>query len=181
MALDCGKSVEFFRHVQHLKTTKRSGWLRYDIKEPESIASHMYGVALLSMILSQGENVDTGKVLKMSLIHDLAEALAGDITPHDKEYKRKRQIEEDKLKDVVSSLPENMRREILCLDTELAEAKTLEAKIVGTADRLDMALTAAEYEKCGLDLSEFLDIRESDLTESGMLLVKYLKGCSDSE
>jgi len=178
---DCRKIVEFSRHVQKLKATKRSGWLRHGIKDPESIAAHTYGAAMLAWILSHGKPVDMEKVLKMSLIHDLAEALAGDLTPYDKEYKRKRQIEEDKLRDVVAGLPAEMQKEIIGLAEELSASKTPASKIVETADKLDMLLTAAEYEKSGADLREFFRISTSNFTESGMMLLKYLKSLGNSE
>ncbi len=173
--------VEFFRHVQTLKASKRSGWVRHGIKDPESIASHMYGVALLSWILSKGKGVDAGRMLKMALVHDLAEALSGDITPYDKEYKRKRQIEEDKLKDVLAGLPDDIRDEIAGLVGELQAGKTPEAKAVQTADKLDMVLTAAEYGGAGAGLREFFDVDGSGMTEAGAELLKYLKRLGNSE
>jgi putative hydrolase of HD superfamily len=179
--VDSRHIVEFFRHIHRLKAIKRSGWLRHKIHDPESVASHMYGVAVLAWILSHGKDVDLEKLLKLSLVHDLGEALAGDLTPYDKEYKHKRQIEEDKLRDVVAVLPPNMQKEVLSLHAEVAERQTKEAEIVATADRLDMALTAAEYEKSGVDLSEFFDIETSHFTEKGHRLLKYLKSLRNSE
>ena len=180
-SLDCGKIAEFSVYIQKLKKTRRSGWLRYDIRDPESIASHAYGVALLAWILSYGESVSMEKVLKMCLVHDLPEALCGDMTPYDKEYKRKRQIEEDKLREIVSGLPADMQKEMTSLHAELCAQKTREARIVETADRLDMVLTAAGYEKSGKDLREFFEINTKNFTENGMKLLKYLKNLRDSE
>ncbi len=180
-APDFRRIVELFRHIQQLKTTPRTGWLRHDIDKPESIAAHSYGVALLAWVLAEGKGVDTEKMLKMALIHDLGEALAGDITPHDKEYKRESLIVGEKLKEIVSPLPEVLKKEMLSLYGELIAMKTAEAKIVDMADDLDLALTAAEYQKSGPDLREFLDVDESNFTESGKELIKYLKRLGNSE
>jgi len=179
-SLNCSKTAAFYHHVHKLKHIKRSGWLRYPIREPETVASHSYSVALLSWLLSEGK-ADTERMLKMALVHDLAEAICGDMTPHDKEYKRKRQIEEDCLRKIASALPGSMRREIMGLQRELEEGKTIEAKTVGMADKLDMVLTAAEYGKPGARLGEFFDVSTPGFTESGMKLLKYLKSLRDSE
>jgi len=171
--------LEFYSNVLRLKRLRRSGWVRHGIKDPESVASHMYGVAVLSLLLSEGEKVDVEKVLKMSLIHDLPEALTGDMTPDDKEYKRKRQIEEDALKRMVSCLPGNVAKEMVCLNAELAAGRSPEARIVETADGLDMALTALEYGKSGADMGEFFDSGMKMRTEKGRRLLKYLKGIAN--
>jgi putative hydrolase of HD superfamily len=173
--------LEFYSNVLRLKRLRRSGWVRHGVKDPESVASHMYGVAVLSLLLSEGEKVDVEKVLKMSLIHDLPEAVAGDMTPHDKDYKRKRQIEEDALKRMVSCLPDNIAREIVGLNAELAAGRSPEARIVETADGLDMALTALEYGKSGANMAEFFDAGRKMRTGKGRHLLKYLKGIANSD
>lgn len=178
---DVKSIVGLFRHVQKLKTTPRSGWLRFDIEKPESIAAHSYGVALLAWVLSKGKDLDSEKMIKMALVHDLGEALAGDLTPYDKEYKRESLLVAEKLREIVSALPEGLRGEMLSLYDELVSRKSEEARIVNMADDLDMALTASEYQKSGPDLREFLDQDESDFTERGKELIKYLKRLGNSE
>lgn len=60
-------------------------WIFYNffqIPEPETVASHMYRMAVLAMSLAEEvKNVDIVKCVKMALIHDIAEAIVGDITP----------------------------------------------------------------------------------------------------
>jgi len=41
----------------------------------------MYSVAMLVFLLPKESSVDVIKCIKMALIHDMAEALVGDITP----------------------------------------------------------------------------------------------------
>ncbi|MBN2331398.1 MAG: HD domain-containing protein [Candidatus Aenigmarchaeota archaeon] len=179
-APDIGSIVGLFRHVHRLKTTPRTGWLRHGIEKPESIAAHAYGVALLAWVLA-GRDVDVGKALKMALVHDLGEALAGDLTPQDKGYERESIIVAEKLREIVSPLPEGLRNEFVSLYGELVSMKTEEARLVNMADDLDLALTATEYQRSGPDLREFLDVDERDFTERGRELIKYLKRLGDSE
>lgn len=58
------------------------GWVRKDIDKPESIADHMYRMALMGLIATS-TSLDTSKLVKMAIVHDIAEAIVGDITPHD--------------------------------------------------------------------------------------------------
>ena len=51
--------------------------------EPESIADHMYRMSLMAMISSfSNGKIDTNRCIQLALIHDLAEAQVGDITPY---------------------------------------------------------------------------------------------------
>ncbi|MFH4976219.1 hypothetical protein AB6A40_002928 [Gnathostoma spinigerum] len=68
--------------LDNLKHLKRTGWVNHNIAEPETVAAHMYRMAVLAMTLDNN-NADILKCIRMALIHDLAEAFVGDITPHD--------------------------------------------------------------------------------------------------
>lgn len=52
------------------------------VEKPESIADHMYRMAILAMTVA-GTEYDQNKLVKMAIVHDLAEAIVGDITPVD--------------------------------------------------------------------------------------------------
>ena|SRR3989344_5153051 len=71
--------MKFIFDVGKLKETKRTGWIVQGIKNPESVAEHTYRVAMICMVLAKKFKLNENKLLKMSLIHDLAEELVGDI------------------------------------------------------------------------------------------------------
>lgn len=49
----------FFSHVfQHMK---RTGWVKRNIPDPETIAGHMYRMAMLSFLVDGKENLDKTK------------------------------------------------------------------------------------------------------------------------
>lgn len=73
--------LDFFRHIHQLKATKRTGWLHKGITDCESIADHMYRMAMMCMVMEVPEGVNRERCISMSLVHDLAEAIVGDITP----------------------------------------------------------------------------------------------------
>jgi putative hydrolase of HD superfamily len=43
-------AIQFLTLIQRLKTTKRTGWVNHGVKESESIADHMYRMAIMAMI-----------------------------------------------------------------------------------------------------------------------------------
>ena len=78
-----------------MKHLDRAGWLRVGIENPESVAAHSWGLALLCLRLAPKE-LDLQRVLSIALVHDLPEVIAGDITPHDnisKKHKQKLELQ----------------------------------------------------------------------------------------
>ena len=75
--------IELMHLIERLKLQKRSGWVREGIKDPESIADHMYRMAMLSLLSEEDDQLDIAKCVQLAVVHDLAEASVGDITPFD--------------------------------------------------------------------------------------------------
>lgn len=74
-------TLEFMLIVGRLKANKRTGWVLRGVPGPESIADHMYRMAILSFLLPENTGLRRDHCIKLSLVHDLAESLVGDITP----------------------------------------------------------------------------------------------------
>lgn len=72
----------FARICGALKTIKRTGWVNNEIALPESVADHMYRMSMLAFMI-QDPNINKDRLIKICLVHDLAEAIVGDITPFD--------------------------------------------------------------------------------------------------
>jgi Predicted hydrolases of HD superfamily len=74
--------LDFFKTAVNLKKIQRKGWKdKLSISNPESVADHSYSMAIMGMFISDLENYDTEKIIKMILLHDLAESEIGDYTP----------------------------------------------------------------------------------------------------
>ncbi|XP_019057534.1 PREDICTED: HD domain-containing protein 2, partial [Tarenaya hassleriana] len=87
-------AIDFLTLCHRLKTTKRKGWINQGINGPESIADHMYRMALMALIAGDLQGADRERCVKMAIVHDIAEAIVGDITPSDgvpKEEKSRRE------------------------------------------------------------------------------------------
>ncbi|KAF2217702.1 hypothetical protein CERZMDRAFT_30561 [Cercospora zeae-maydis SCOH1-5] len=158
--------LPFFHLLERLKTTKREGWRRFEISHGESIADHMYRMAIITMLCppSLASRLDLNKCTRMALIHDMAESLVGDITPVDgvsKTEKSRRETDtmdylaKTLLKNVHGGVPGNDMREVW---QEYEDSKTLESKFVHDVDKMELLLQMIEYEKAHegkVDLGEF--------------------------
>ncbi len=131
------------REVLALKALPRAGWLRLGVGDVESVAAHSWGVAWLVMALCPPD-VDRGRALAIAVLHDLAEARVGDITPHDGVPKaEKARREAEAYRDLVAPLPH--AAELWDLWREYEDASTPEGRFVKACDKLDMALQARVY------------------------------------
>ena len=65
-----------------LKDVARQGWVNAGVSNPESVAAHSWGMAVLALKLCP-ENLNLEHVLKLCLVHDLPEVIVGDLTPRD--------------------------------------------------------------------------------------------------
>ncbi|GAB6028430.1 HD domain-containing protein 2 [Chamberlinius hualienensis] len=154
--------IRFFMKIGQLKQLRRTGWLRQKVKDPESVADHMYRMAIMSLFLKDEEpKLDISKCVKMAVVHDLAECIVGDITPFcgiSKEEKLNREkAAMDELKDLAGPV---VGEELMTLWEEYSQQETPVAKAVKDLDRFDMVLQAYEYEKQEnrpKDLQEFFD------------------------
>ena len=141
--------LDFFQTGAKLKQIPRQGWIdKLHIKRPESVADHSYMTALISMVVSDmgwAAACDTQKVIKMALLHDLAEARTGDITPEEMDVSQKRQLEDDAFGQILEALPEPVRGQYQQIWQEYRMQESTESKMVHQIDRLEMALQAMTY------------------------------------
>ena len=132
--------IKFLEEIGKLKKIKRTGWVINKIPEPESVAEHIFRVSIMALIFSDKFKLDENKCIKMAMIHDLAEALEGDITPYDKiDEKSKHEIEEKAMKKLIKEID---NKEILELWQEYEEKNTPEAKFVYDLDKFEMIIKA---------------------------------------
>jgi len=141
--------IKFFEMVGKLKRTPRSGWVEVGIRKPESIADHTFRTSILCMVYSDLEGLDELKLLRMALIHDLSEAIIGDLTPSRKNTWSK-ENENAAMNQMLSLLPKKQREKYMTDWNEYQKGKTKEAKAVRQLEKLEMALQAKEYEEAGL-------------------------------
>jgi len=140
--------IKFLEIAGILKRTPRTGWVDVGVYQPESVADHTFRTAFLCMIYADIKDLDPLKLLRMALIHDLPEAIMGDLMPSQKTAETKEK-EETVIHQILSLLPETQRENYLAVWNEYQEGKTKESKAVRQLEKIEMALQAKEYEKLG--------------------------------
>ena len=146
--VDWRNIIKFLEIAGILKRTPRTGWVDVGVYQPESVADHTFMTAFLCMIYADIKDLDPLKLLRMALIHDLPEAIMGDLMPSQKTAETKEK-EETVIHQILSLLPETQRENYLAVWNEYQEGKTKESKAVRQLEKIEMALQAKEYEKLG--------------------------------
>lgn len=135
--------VQFIKRAEKLKTEVRHSWTS-NIDRQESVAEHSWMLALIAMTIfdSIDFELDRLKVMKMVIIHDLAEGVTGDIPTFEKSDRQnqKHQNEHDALLQITAGLPQNFSSEILALWQEMEEKKTPEAKLAQCLDKIEVLI-----------------------------------------
>lgn len=121
----------------------------------------MYRMSLMAFTTPEAD-VDKTHAMKLALVHDLAEALVGDITPHDGVSKQDKYDLESramhKIKEEHFPGDNNVGDELIQLWTEYENGESKEAKFVKQLDKLEMIVQADEYEReQKVELSDFFE------------------------
>src|ERR671938_1276244 len=129
----------FFQSVLQLKYIKRAGWAsKVRVENPESVADHTYSMCAISMVLSDMLGLDTERVMKMVILHDLAEAMTGDHTPEEITKKHKLSQERKAINLILCRLPLNIRSNYTKIWQEYILNKTHVARFVHSIDKMEM-------------------------------------------
>ena len=143
-----------------LKQLSRTGWVRSGVNNPESVAAHSWGMAVLALRLAPKE-LNLERVLSLCLVHDLPEVRVGDLTPHD-DTSNKAELEHKAMSE--------MAPQWLSLFEEYEAGETAEAKFVKQIDKLDMGLQAIMYQtKQNITLDEFVASAKSKINDENLL------------
>ena len=100
---------------------------------------------MVAWIIAVAEKADVPKVLKMCLVHDVAESRVGDIAFMHREYVTRH----EELAEAHVFQNTILEKEVAALLKEYAERKSLEAKIVKDADNMDVDLELKELARIG--------------------------------
>lgn len=152
MPVDAGQlkeligTLEFLRGAERLKVMTRSAYTTTGM--PESVAEHSWRLALMALVLHDHfPEVNLGRLLAMCIVHDLGEAIGGDVPAPEQARRLQRDPgagkaaqEREDLLTLVAPLPETARREIVALWDEYEGAATPEARLAKALDKLETIL-----------------------------------------
>ncbi|KAA8491993.1 HD domain-containing protein 2-like [Porphyridium purpureum] len=160
--LEAASVIEFLLVCGQLKKTKRTGWVKSGIADCESVSDHMYRMGMISLVLGAELAPELrDRMVKMALVHDLAEAFVGDITPHcGVSAEEKHRMEHEAMHHIAFDVLKgsSVGREIYELWNEYEARETQCARFVMEIDKFEMIVQALEYERQhGKTLQDFFD------------------------
>ncbi len=154
--------LNFLETAANLKNIPRQGWIdKLSSEQPESVADHCYSMAILGMVVADLGDYNSERILKMTLLHDLAESKIGDYTPEQISKERKNDLENNAFDEIAKNLPDLIKSQYLEIWKEYQENISPESKIVHQIDKLEMALQAKMYEKSGYPIEKLTPFFES--------------------
>ncbi|MEP3049511.1 MAG: HD domain-containing protein [Roseibium sp.] len=132
--------LDFLQASEQLKDTLRSGTTRSG--RPESTAEHSWRLALTVLLFEREfKGLDITRLLKLCLIHDLGEAISGDVpAPQQSPDDGRQDRELCDFKTLCEPLPDDLAGELLAVWEEYAAAATPEAKTVKAFDKMETML-----------------------------------------
>jgi 5'-deoxynucleotidase YfbR-like HD superfamily hydrolase len=133
--------------IRHIQRT----WTRFAGAEFANLAEHHFHVFWIAMIIAAHEkNVDSGKIAKMVMVHDISESRTGDVDYLSRQYVIRN--EELGIQDMLHDT--KIEQEFTQLWHEYEKRESLEAKIVKDADTLNVDFELMEQATRGNNLRE---------------------------
>lgn len=150
------RDIEFLYEIGSMKNMDR-GWRQHLAMECANNLEHSFRVAFLSLIIARQEvaagraqNLSEEKILKMALVHDLAETRTSDLSYVQKVYVTA--DEHSAARDLFEGTTlADLNTDIL---REYEERQSPESMIVKDADNLDIDIELKELEERGSQLSK---------------------------
>ena len=137
--------ANFLFEAGMLKRTPRTGF-QFLGSGAESVAEHIFRTVYIGYTLGRlSGDVDTDRLIKMCLFHDLPEARTGDLNYVNKKYV-KADIEKA-IEDLAATVP--FGAEIKELVEEFERGESPEAMLAHDADQLELILALKEYKDVG--------------------------------
>lgn len=133
-------------------------WVRFGGIDFANLADHHFRVAWTALMIAAQEEatVDTGKIVKMALVHDIGESRTNDADYISRQYTERNEMlaVKDTFKDTA------LAEEFVMLFEEYEARESLESKIVKDADTLDIDLEIQEQEAKGVKIKNWLHYRD---------------------
>lgn len=134
--------IEFLGVIEKLKCNTRHSWTSSGRRE--SVAEHTWRLAVLAMLCAdEYPEMDHNKLVRMCLIHDLGEALTGDV-PSFYKTEQNELTEAQAWEQIFAMLPEPYTSEFRALYEEMEKRETPEAKLYKALDNMEAVISHNE-------------------------------------
>ena len=144
--------LAFLRTAERLKVMTRSAYT--SAGRSESVAEHSWRVCLMALVLHEHfPEVELGRLLAMCVVHDLGEAIGGDVPAPEQArrlasdpHAKKAEAEREDLLTLIEPLPAGSRDAIVSLWDEYERAMTPTARLAKAVDKLETILQHTQGE-----------------------------------
>ena len=134
--------IKFLNVIEKLKCNTRHSWTSSG--RHESVAEHSWRLAVMAMLCAdEYPDLNINKVIQMCLIHDLGEALTGDVPAFLKTDENEKE-EEKAIESLLTLLPTYTKEELSALFEEMGSLKTDEAKLYKSLDNIEALISHNE-------------------------------------
>ncbi|OAL07202.1 cytidylate kinase [Phaeosphaeriaceae sp. SRC1lsM3a] len=156
----------FLQIIEGLKNTPRRGWLLRDVPNPESVSDHMWRMAVMCLMLPKIDQETRMKSVHMCLVHDMGEAIIGDITPSDGVTREEKHVREEMAMKYLTCTAQltspDQANMLMDLWNEYEEGQSKAAQLVRQIDKLECLQQAVLYQqRYRLPLEEFMDLKNN--------------------
>ena len=129
--------LAFLRSAERLKNTLRSS--HTSSGRSESVAEHTWRLCLMALALrNEFPEVDFSRLIRICIVHDLGEAITGDVPAIDQDPAAPKTAKERLgLLDIIAPLPDALRAELLTLWDEYESGSSGEARLAKALDKLE--------------------------------------------
>lgn len=177
---DTDRLYALFERAAGLKSTRRTGWVeKLGLDSAESVADHSYAVSFMSAVYADIMGLDSCKMIRMSLLHDLAESITGDIALGSVPEEKKIADEDAAMATILDLFPESIRAGYAELWSEYRAGSSPESAVLRQLDKLEMALQARRYSGRGRSVEPFLDTARNHVRDKP--LRQMLDMCADGQ
>ena len=147
--------ITFLTRLEKLKCNTRHCYTTSGRRE--SVAEHSWRLAVMAMMTrDEYPELDIDRVIKMCLIHDIGEAVTGDVPSFYKTAENEA-AEDDAVSGLISGLSDELRSEFAALFSEMNAMETDEARLYKALDNMEAVLAHNES-----DLSTWIPLEYSE-------------------
>ncbi|MBU0579413.1 HD domain-containing protein [Patescibacteria group bacterium] len=148
--MSLSRDIDFLFEIGTLRYVQRQ-WRQFLNPDFENLSEHILRVTWIALVIAKHEGAqDTGKIVKMALVHDLSESRSVDVHYLSRQYTDRH--EKKAIADTLSNTA--VEKEFLQLWHEYEKRDSLEAKIVKDADNIDVDLELKEQKVRGFQLPD---------------------------
>lgn len=177
------KIVDFIFEINNMKRFKHSGTKFAGVKEPDSIAEHVFRTVQIAYIIAIAEGATEQQLLKIieiTLFHDNGEVRISDLHRIASKYIDSDKAEENAFADQIKNLPEAMQTRISeIVKNYNKKEKNFEYRIARDADLLETAFQAKEYLELGYPTMRWIENTRKHLkTETAKKIMEKMETTS---